>query len=327
MNAIGNSRRLRQQIEWVLPELTAATAAVVMHPHLWELYPEFLITVHQMIRATVPLMRTALRRCRELEDTDPVAAAMVPYLAQHIKEELHHDDWLLEDLEFLGVPRADVLQRLPSPTVASLIGAHYYWIHHHHPVAKLGQIAVMEGYPPTVELIDLLAARTGYPRPAFRTLEKHCHLDANHRDDFDQALDRMPLREEHHAILETSALHTVRLATRAYREVVEGTAGTEVRGAATAGQTALIPLRRPDLVARRIGDGGDYRLEDALRGAVYQIGEPEYFLLTQCDGRRSVEAVRRAFAERFGQPLTAAELDEFLGLAGEERLIATEGQQ
>src|SRR4051812_37069655 len=104
MNTISNSRRLRQKIEWVLPELTAATTALVKHPQLRELYPEWMVTVHQMIRATVPLMRTALQRCRELEDTDRVAAAMVPYLEQHIKEELHHDDWLLEDLEFLGIP-------------------------------------------------------------------------------------------------------------------------------------------------------------------------------------------------------------------------------
>ena len=47
------------------------------------------------------------------------------------------------------MPRDEVLRRMPSPTVASFIGAHYYWIHHHHPVAQLGQIAVQEGYPPT----------------------------------------------------------------------------------------------------------------------------------------------------------------------------------
>src|SRR5262245_48008110 len=286
MTTISNSRRLRPQIEWMLPELTAATAAVVMHPQFRELYPEFLVAVHQMVRATVPLMRTALRRCRELEDTDPVAAAMAPYFEQHIKEEMHHDDWLLEDLELIGVQRAEVLRRMPSPAVASLIGAHYYWIHHHHPVAKLGQIAVMEGYPAGVEFIDLLAERTGYPRAAFRTLEKHCHLDPNHRDDFDQALDRMPLTEEHHAILETSALHTVRMAARAYREVVERAAGMDVQE-----NGALMPARRPDLTAAPTDGNGHYRLEDPLRDAVYQIGEQEYFLLTHCDGRKSVKVV------------------------------------
>src|SRR5262249_61311076 len=91
MNTISNSRRLRQEIERVLPILTNETSAVVLHPQFRELYPEFLITVHQMVRATVPLMRAALRRCLELKETDPVAAAMAPDFEQHIKEEMHHD--------------------------------------------------------------------------------------------------------------------------------------------------------------------------------------------------------------------------------------------
>ncbi len=320
MNTISHSRRLRQQIEWVLPEVSAATSAIMTHPRFRELYPEFLITVHQMVRATVPLMRTALKRCRELEESDPVAAAMSPYFEQHIKEEMHHDEWLLEDLEFLGVPRAEVLRRMPSSAVASMIGGHYYWIHHHHPVAKLGQIAFQEGYPPSVEMIDLMAERTGYARPAFRTLEKHCHLDTHHRDDFDEALDRMPLTEEHHAILLTSALHTAHMAAKAYREVLERAAEAE------ASEASIVSARRPELTVARIGDNGHYRLEDPLRDAAYQIGEQEYFLLTQCDGRKSVAAIRRAYADRFGQPLAGAELDEFLHMARTEHLLAEEGK-
>src|SRR5262249_61376522 len=121
MNTISNSRRLRQKIEQVLPELDAASTAVVMHPEFRELYGEFLVTVHQMIRASVPLMQTSFQRCLELQDADPVAAALVPYLEQHIKEEMHHDDWLLEDLELIGMPRQSVLGRVPSSTIPSRI--------------------------------------------------------------------------------------------------------------------------------------------------------------------------------------------------------------
>lgn len=223
-----NSRRLRQKIELVLPKLADVAADLVNHPQFPELYPEFLITVHQMIRATVPLMQTALARCRELEDTDTVCAIMAGYFTQHIKEEMHHDDWMLDDLELLGVSRDEVLRRMPSPAVASLAGAQYYWIHHHHPVAKLGQVAVMEGYPPTVESIELMVEKSGHSRRAFRTLEKHCHLDPHHRDDLDELLDRLPLTEEHHNILGVSALHTVDAARRAYAEVVERAEAVEL---------------------------------------------------------------------------------------------------
>ena len=81
MKVIRNSRRLRQPIEEAMPELGEAVSELVMHPHFRELYLEFLVTVHQMIRATVPLMHTALLRCRQLEDTDAVAAGMIAELA------------------------------------------------------------------------------------------------------------------------------------------------------------------------------------------------------------------------------------------------------
>lgn len=309
MNAIRHTRRLRQKIEQALPELAAATTALIMHPRFRELYVEFAVTVHQMIRASVPLMRTAHRRCLELKDADPVAAAMVPYLAHHILEEMHHDDWLLEDMELLKVPRETVLGRMPPSPVASMIGAHYYWIHHHHPVAHLGQIAAMEGYPAGVAVVDLMVERTGYPREAFRTIEKHCHLDPLHRDEFDRALDEMPLTDEHHEILAVSALHTVRMAARAYRAIVQG---------------ANMPMLRSDVTVEAVGKNGTYRLRDTARGTTHQFGEQEKYLLTRCDGRQTPEEACRAFGGHFEEPLTRPELDEFLAMARAEHWFAGE---
>jgi hypothetical protein len=286
-----------------------------MHPQFPKLCSEFLITIHQMIRASVPLMRTALARCLEIRDNDPVAAAMVPYFEHHIKEEMHHDEWLLEDLETIGVSRAQVLGRMPPGVVASQIGAQYYWIHHHHPVAKLGQIAVMEGYPPTLETIDLLTERSGYPRRAFRTIEKHSHLDTIHRDEFNDALDEMPLQEEHHAIIESSARHIIRMGGKVYRDLIARFERSE--------GIALMPARSDEVTTQGAGENGKYRVEHAARGAVYQMGEQELFLLKQCDGRNRIDAVRRAFADRFGQPLSEAEMEEFLRMADEEQLVAT----
>jgi hypothetical protein len=142
---------------------------------------------------------------------------------------------------------------------------------------------------------------------AFRTLEKHGHLDPNHRDDFNSALDAMPLGEEHHAILLTSALHTARMAARAYGAVV---------------RRAAVPERRPELVAERADDG--FRLA-FFDGSTYRIGEQEEFLLAQCDGRQGPDDVCRAFGNRFGEPLSRPELDEFLELAQAEHWFVEEG--
>jgi len=186
------------------------------HPRLRELWPEYLVLQHQIIRATVPLTEAALGRARELGD-EPLAA----YLEEHVDEELGHDDTLLGDLELVGLPRRAVLERIPSPSVAALVGSQYYWIHHHHPVAFLGYVALMEGYPPTPELIETLIERTGYPREAFRTYVEHGDLDPGHRDHLDETLDTLPLTAEHEAMLGVSAIASAGLAARALADLLE----------------------------------------------------------------------------------------------------------
>lgn len=221
MSTVSHSERLRQKIALVLPDFTDASTELVSHPQFRDLYPEMLVRIHWMIRSSVPLMQTTHQRCLELAATDKVAATMAPYLEQHIKEEMHHDEWLLEDLELLGVPRTNVLSRMPSPTAAACVGARYYWVLHHHPLAELGAIAVMEGYPASIEAIDYMEEVTGYPRAAFRTIEKHAHIDVHHRDELLAAIDGLPLEEEHHHILGVAALYTVETASAVYREILD----------------------------------------------------------------------------------------------------------
>jgi hypothetical protein len=163
----------------------------------------------------VPLTRVALERARKLGESDLAA-----YLELHVDEELGHDETLLGDLELLGLPRATVLDRMPSPAVAALVGSQYYWIHHHHPVAFLGFVALMEGYPPTPELIETLLARTGYPREAFTTYVEHAELDPGHRDHLDRTLDALPLDAAHEEAIGISAIATAALAATSLRELI-----------------------------------------------------------------------------------------------------------
>ncbi len=221
MATLSNSQLLRRKIGFVLDELVLASQSLTTHPRIVDLYPEYLFTVHSMIRASVPLMQTALTSAKALDASDPVAEGLIAYLTQHIKEEMHHDEWLLDDLEVIGVPRKSVLARMPSPAAAALVGSQYYWALHYHPVAILGYIAVMEGYPPTREFVDDLKLRTGYPDDAFRTIAKHGYLDPYHRDDLDRAVDELPLETQHHVLIGTSAMQSVHLSAQAFNEVVE----------------------------------------------------------------------------------------------------------
>jgi hypothetical protein len=218
MCQISNSRQLQRKLDLVIPHLNVAAAALWDHPRLTELYPGFLRTLHSIVRASVPLMELAVERARNMR-LDPVSAGIASYLSQHIPEERHHDDWLLEDLEILGIDRAEGLQSVPSATVASLVGSQYYWILHYHPIAFLGYLAIAEGNPPRVDHLEEVVRRTGLPRAAFRTLFKHAELDPHHNREFRQVLDHLPLTPENSTILGLSAFHTVHLLAHVFEEV------------------------------------------------------------------------------------------------------------
>ncbi|MEO6701391.1 MAG: iron-containing redox enzyme family protein [Jatrophihabitantaceae bacterium] len=203
------SAALRLKLELAAPTLRQAMAAVWQPPGLAERYLDYLEVMHTVIRASVPLMRTAARRCAELGPSDPLADQLGDYLTEHIAEELDHDDWLLADLALAGRDPAAVLADQPTVPVARLVGAQYYWIAHHHPISLIGYIAVLEGNSPPCWLADRLATRTGLPIDAFRTLHHHAAADLDHTADLDALLDRLPLTAAHQQAVAVSALATV----------------------------------------------------------------------------------------------------------------------
>ena len=72
------------------------------------------------------------------------------------------------------------MRRLPPPCVAAAQGAMHYWTAHRHPVAMFGSMIPSECYPTGSETIDWIQHQTGYPKAAFRTMELHSVVDADH---------------------------------------------------------------------------------------------------------------------------------------------------
>jgi Iron-containing redox enzyme len=214
------SRRLHNKLKLVLPGMLATGRRLIRHPGLRGIYPEFLVMTYGIVRATVPLMETALTTARMLPD-DQVAVLLADYLEHHIPEERGHDDWLLADLESIGVPRDRVLSRVPSPTIAALVGSQYYWVQHVHPVCLLGYAAMFEGYPPARPDIDQVQAATGYRPEAFRTYLMHADLDPHHGDDLDDLLDSLPLTEQQRTLIGLNAIASVQLMTQAQQELLD----------------------------------------------------------------------------------------------------------
>lgn len=225
--AVRGGLGLRRKIELVSPVLRAAGHRLLAHPSVAAVYCEYLFASHCVVRASVPLMEAALRQAQTMDDT--LARHLTGYLQSHITEELHHDEWLLEDLESLGIARAGVLARPPPAAVAALVGAQYYWTLHYHPIALLGYMAVLEGHPPSPEQIDILMERTGFPTGAFRTLTEHALLDPGHGDEIFVMLDELSLGDDLSAVVGLSAMHTVVALAEVIEAVVDAVPSTPHR--------------------------------------------------------------------------------------------------
>jgi hypothetical protein len=206
--------RLVRPVLWLtLPAVRGAAHALWAAPGLRDRYPAYLSAMHGLIRASVPLMETAVERCASLPAGDAAAGPLAAYLRTHIAEERGHDDWLLEDLALLGVAEPDVLLA-PAlrEDIAALVGTQYYLIRHSHPACLLGYIAVLEGCPPDAGVAALLPALTGWPAPAFRTVARHAALDPGHEQELVDVLGALPLSA---AVTEAVARNAAYTALRA----------------------------------------------------------------------------------------------------------------
>src|SRR2546428_8238089 len=76
-----------------------------------------------------------------------------------------------------------------------------------------------------------------------------------------------------------------------------------------------LPRRRQDLIVRPAGEAGQFVVKAPASRSYFQIGAPEHFLLEQLDGRKSAAEVCAAFEQQFHEPLTAADLRDFLQMA------------
>lgn len=177
-------------------------------PRLRKLYPRYLVSLYSAIKTSVPLMAQARDIALERADLHPANKPLAEYLDKHIEEELDHDEWLLDDLEVIGVPRRVATDCVPSPTVAALVGSQYYYLHAYRPAALLGYLGRLEHYPPTDEQIETMIRGSGHPREAFRCLLVHADKDPHHSSELFEVVDELPLDEDDITSITTNAMAT-----------------------------------------------------------------------------------------------------------------------
>ena len=221
MKSVSQSKRLRTKIRLAEPCLLEVSDHFWTHAQLAQMFPEFLFMMHSIIRSSVSLINAAAESAQRRADSDLVCRKIAAYYKTHALEEMHHDDWLLEDIAAIGKERSEVLVRLPSRAVASLVGAQYYWALHVHPVSLVGYLAVLEGNPPSMKQLSEIRTKNGLPAEGLRTMVKHARLDPHHRDEIYAQLDELPLTENLSELVALSAFHTIEHISQALQEILD----------------------------------------------------------------------------------------------------------
>jgi hypothetical protein len=199
--------------------LNTAAQRFWTHPGLPCSFPLFLGELYSIVSCSVPLMEAASERALQLASSSPLAAVTAHYLQQHIEEERHHDEWLLDDLVDAGMDRAELLQRPASANVARLIGAQYCWIHHAHPAALFGYLGVIEGNPPLPEHLEEIRLQVGYPAEAFRCMHLHASDDIEHVRGLKATITALPLSESEEHLIAMSAFATLEGVIRLFEDL------------------------------------------------------------------------------------------------------------
>ena len=97
----------------------------------------------------------------------------------------------------------------PPPSVAGMVGAQYYWIRHHDPVALIGYMLMLECNAPTPEVLADLKRRSRLPESFFRTHRIHAELDPDHQSDLLDLATALPLSPAQRQLIDASLMHTL----------------------------------------------------------------------------------------------------------------------
>jgi hypothetical protein len=202
------SRGLRAKLSLCWPDNSPP-----FRPRSLELYIRYLHLMHDVIRASIPLMELALTRC---DDQTEQGARLADYYRHHITEESGHVELVLDDLEELGVSNAQALARVPDLTIVAMTGSQYYWLEHVSPLPLLGYIAFLEGRPPTSETLEAVKAILPEGSGAYRALAVHAEADPHHSREMDALLDGLNLTHEQASLIGASAIQSARLSLEAF---------------------------------------------------------------------------------------------------------------
>ncbi len=119
-------------------ETNAVVLDAVAHGMTIERYRKLLLELYHVVWHFNPVCAAAASRV-------PDAQRQVRYfLYEHMHEESGHEEWVMNDLEAVGVGQADTRAYQPSVHTLALTGYNYWSADRRHPCSVLGMMYVLE---------------------------------------------------------------------------------------------------------------------------------------------------------------------------------------
>ena len=143
-------------------------------------YISYLQNIWHHVRHTPRKLALAAWRC------GPEQRGLREHLSKHSREEMGHDDWILSDLEALGVPRAATVDAPLTPAMTALVAHGYYLAGMQHPATILAEAYFVErlSQGQAGEVALGLRQRLGIPEAATTFLASHGELDQDHAAEY-----------------------------------------------------------------------------------------------------------------------------------------------
>ena len=134
----------------------------------------YMVEMYHYVKNTCPLMELALEKSRQS------MPALARYMKRHLVEESGHEQWVLNDLENLGLSRKAVIGSFPLRQTINLIGSQIYMINEYGPIYYLGYVYMMEGNTATVAQLDAISEDLGIDPSCMSACYMHAEIDIDH---------------------------------------------------------------------------------------------------------------------------------------------------
>ena len=152
-----------------------------------ESYRAFLVQAYHHVKHTTPLLMACGSRVPQ--DKEWLRTAM----AEYVKEEVGHQEWILNDIKACGGDPEKVRQETPGLAAEVMVAYAYHTVDRGNPVGFLGMVLVLEGSSVQLatEAAKKLQHNLALPSAAFSYLTSHGSLDVSHMDFYKNLVNRL----------------------------------------------------------------------------------------------------------------------------------------